>query len=194
MAKGGSSAAARLAAAEHQRQVVALRIRGTSFQMIGKQIGISKVAAFKLYKRALKTTPKADLEELRKLEAERIADLRQRLWIDLAGKPDPDDPTRIIRPEGETLATLINAAVRLSRHEAMVLGLDAPAKNEIVASVMGRTLDDEELARQWDRLTFEEQDHFMRLLAKLQGRWVEPPSSSIETTAMPASEEGDNND
>ena len=79
--------------------------------------------------------------------------LRQRLWADLAGKADSKDPTRIIRPEGEALATLINAAVRLSRHEAMVLGLVAPAKNEIVASVVGRTLDYEELGAQWDRLT-----------------------------------------
>jgi hypothetical protein len=43
---------------------------------------------------------------------------------------------------------------------------------------------------QWDRLTQEEQDHLMRLLAKLQGRWVEPQPSSIETTAMPVTKKG----
>jgi hypothetical protein len=167
-----------------------MRIRGVPFEAIGRQLGFSKVAAHKHYKNALKATPKADIEELRKLEAERIADLRQRIWTDLAGKPDPDDPTKIIRPEGETLATLVNAAIRLSRHEAMVLGLDAPTKNEILASVGGHTVDYEQLGEQWDRLTAEEQDQFMRLLAKLQGRWVEPQLSSIETTATPGPEGG----
>jgi hypothetical protein len=190
MAKGGSSPEARIAAAEHQRQVVLMRIRGIPFEAIGRQLGFSKVAAYKHYKRALEATPKADIEELRKLEAERIADLRQRIWTGLAGKPDPDDPTKTIRPEGETLATLVNAAIRLSRHEAMVFGLDTAMKNELVASFVGRTLSDEELARQWDRLTLEEQEHFMQLLAKLQGRWVEPRPSSIETTATPAPEGG----
>jgi hypothetical protein len=190
MLKGGSSPEARIKAAEHRRQVVLMRIRGLPFEAIGRQLGFSKVAAYNHYKKAVETTPKADIEELRKLEAERIADLRQRLWTDLAGKPDPNDPKKTIRPEGETLATLVNAAIRLSRHEAMVFGLDTASKNELVASVVGQTLSDEELARQWDRLTLEEQDHFMRLLAKLQGRWVEPQPSSIETTATPVGEGG----
>jgi transposase len=190
MPKGGSSAAARIAAAERRRQVVALRIRGLPYQTIGKQLGISKNAAYKHFKSALKEIPKADREELRKLEAERIADLRQRLWGDLAGKPDPNDQNKMIRPEGETLATLVNAAIRLSRHEAMISGLDAPTKSEVLASMVGGTLDYEKLGEQWDRLTQEEQDHLMRLLAKLQGRWVEPQPSSIETTAMPVTKKG----
>ena len=190
MAKGGSSPEARIAAAERQRQVVQMRIRGVPFEAIGKQLGISGVAAHKLYKKAMNKTPKADIEELRKLEAERIADLRHRGWTDLAGKPDPNDPSRTIRPTGETLATLINAMVRLSRHESMLFGMDAPSKAEVMSVAMGRTVSDEELARQWDRLTLEEQDQFLRLLAKLQGRWVEPQPSSIETTATPVAEGG----
>lgn len=190
MAEGGSSLQARIAAAEHQRQVVLMRIRGVPYEAIGRQLGISKVAAFKLCQKALNTTPKANIEEMRKLEAERIADLRQRVWTDLAGKPDPNDPSRTIRPTGETLATLVNAAVRLSRHESMVFGMDAPSKAEVMSVAVGRTVSDEELARQWDRLTLEEQDQFMRLLAKLQGRWVESQPSSIETTATPVAEGG----
>jgi len=190
MAKGGRSPEARIKAAEHQRQVVLLRIRGIPFETIGRQLGFSKVAAHKHYKSALKATPKADIEELRKLEMERIADLRQRIWAELAGKPDPNDPTKTIRPEGEALAALINAAIRLSRHEAMVTGLDAPAKNDVVATVVGRTLNDEEMGRQWERLTLDEQDQLMQLLAKAQGRWVEPQPSSIETTATPVPKGG----
>jgi hypothetical protein len=36
--------------------------------------------------------PKAAVNEMRKLEAERIADLRQLIWSELAGRPDPADP------------------------------------------------------------------------------------------------------
>jgi hypothetical protein len=43
-----------------------------------------------------------------------------------------------------------------------------------------------ELDIQLARLTPEEQNEFMRLMAKMQGRWVEPPAieddGSIETT------------
>ena len=63
-----------MAAAERQRQVVLRRIRGVTFEAIGKQLGIARPSAFKLYKKALKLTPKANVEEMRKLEAERIAD------------------------------------------------------------------------------------------------------------------------
>jgi hypothetical protein len=51
-------------AAEHQRQVVLLRIRGIAFEAIGKQLGITKQGAHKLYQQALHLTPKADIEEL----------------------------------------------------------------------------------------------------------------------------------
>ena len=67
MAKGGNTQEARLAAAERQRQVVLRRIRGVTFEAIGKQLGIARPSAFKLYKKALKLTPKADVEEMRKL-------------------------------------------------------------------------------------------------------------------------------
>jgi hypothetical protein len=40
---------------------------------------------------------------MRELEAERIADLRQRLWSRLAGRPDPNDPTKTIQPDNEDL-------------------------------------------------------------------------------------------
>lgn len=71
-----------MASAERQRQVILLRIRGIAFDAIGKQIGITKQSAYALFKKALKLVPKADVEELRKLEAERIAD---------AGTPDRSD-------------------------------------------------------------------------------------------------------
>jgi len=188
MAKVGKTPEARRLAAEHQQQVIMLRIRGLSFSEIGRQVGVTKQASFLLYKKALKLIPKADLEELRKLEAERIVDLRKRVWADLAGKQDPSDPAKIIRPEGQTLATLVNAANRLSRHEAMVFGLDAPTKTEaMVGALSGQAISDEELDIRLARLTPDERTEFMRLTAKMEERWVEPPAIddqgvTVETT------------
>jgi hypothetical protein len=58
----------------------------------------------------------------------------------------------------------------------------------VVSAVVGQPVSDEELDRQLARLTQEETDTFMMLLAKLQGRWVEPPviedqGVSVEATA-----------
>jgi hypothetical protein len=55
-----------LARQDFQRPERKLRIRGVSFGAIGKQLGLSKNAAFKLYKKALKQVPEAELKELRK--------------------------------------------------------------------------------------------------------------------------------
>ena len=195
MARGGdhTSNAATVAARERERQVVQLYARGANFVAIGRQLGVDESTARKAFNRAVKRIPKADVETLRKLETERIADLRQRLWNDLAGKADPADPKKTLRPEGETLATLINAALRIARHEAMVFGLDAPSKSEVVGSISGnQAMTPEELDVQLARLTSDEQDTFMMLLAKMQGRWVDPPAiddqGSVETTATPITE------
>lgn len=127
-----------MASAERQRQVILLRIRGIAFDAIGKQIGITKQSAYALYKKALKLVPKADVEELRKLEAERIADIRQRLWGRLAGRPDPKDPTKTLQPTTEEMVALMGQAIRLSRHEAMLFGMDEPTKAQIVGAVVGQ--------------------------------------------------------
>jgi hypothetical protein len=190
MARRGANPEAQLLAAERQRQVVQLRLRGLSFESIGKQLGgISKQAAHKLCKTALRLIPKPDVEELLKLEVERIADLRSRIWSRLAGRPDPNDPTKMIQPNNEELVALVNQAIRLGRHEALLLGLDPPSKAAVVPAVVGRLISDEDLDRQLARLTPDEQDALMILAAKMQGRWVEPPS--IETTATTVAPNGD---
>ena len=93
-----------------------LRLRGIAFEANGKQLGMTKQAAHLLYKKALKLTPKADVEEMRKLEAEPIADLRQRLWSRLAGRPDPNDPTKTIPPTNDELVALVGQVIRLTQH------------------------------------------------------------------------------
>jgi hypothetical protein len=184
-----SDPASRILAAERQRQVVLLRIRGIDFTTIGKQIGITKQSTRSLYQKALNLIPKADLEEMRKLEGERIADLRQRVWSELAGRPGKDGQT--VKPEPDLVVDLIDKALKISRHEAMVFGLDAPTKAQVLSAAVGQSVSDQELDVQLARLTPEEQDTFMMLLQKLQGRWVQPPAieeGSIETTAAPVTQ------
>jgi len=171
-----------------------LRIRGIAFDAIGKQIGITKQAAYVLYKKALKLVPKADIDELRKLESERIADIRQRIWGRLAGRPDPNDPTKTIPPTTDEMVALINRAIQLSRHEAMLFGMDEPTKAQIVSAVVGQEVDEEEFKIRMARLMPAEKDLFMKLIAKLEGRWLEPIAiddpGTIETTATTAQSNG----
>jgi hypothetical protein len=73
----------------------------------------------------------------------------------------------------------------------MVFGLDAPTKAQVLSAAVGQSVSDQELDVQLARLTPEEQDTFMMLLQKLQGRWVQPPAieeGSIETTAAPVTQ------
>src|SRR5580700_2718967 len=113
MARPGASPEVRQRAAERQRQVLQLRLRGLSFDAIGKQLGCSQQIAFKVYRKALRAIVHPAVGELRKLEAERIADLRQRIWSELAGRPDPKNPSQTIRPDPGTIADLTRTAIRL---------------------------------------------------------------------------------
>jgi hypothetical protein len=133
MARPGASPEVRQRAAERQRQVLQLRLRGLSFDAIGKQLGCSQQIAFKVYRKALRAIVHPAVDELRKLEAERIADLRQRIWSELAGRPDPVDSQKTIRPDPGTVVALIGQAIKLARHEAAIFGMvvqpDAPPVN-----------------------------------------------------------------
>jgi hypothetical protein len=153
----------------HQRQIHLSRRKIDNCSCLdsgGRDLG----SAHALYKKALKLTPKAEVEEMRKLEAERIADLRQRLWSRLAGRPDPADPTKTIQPTNDELVALVGQVIRLARHEAMVFGLDAPAKMEVAAGLLGASpLDREEIDIRLARLTPQERDTFMMLIAKMDG-------------------------
>jgi hypothetical protein len=68
----------------------------------------------------------------------------------------------------------------------MVFGLDEPANSESVAEMIGQPISDEEMDIRLARLTYDEQQLFLKLCAKLEGRWVEAPAieeGSVETTA-----------
>ena len=194
MAGGGNrrSREAIVATHERERQVVQAYIRGMTWLEIGRQLGMSDRGAQKAFDRAVKRIPPKDVELLRKLQSERMTDARRRLYLELSGREaevqDPENPGRskkiIIRPEVGEVAMLIGRLQDIDDREADLYGLRALAKVKAVSTFVDQTMTDEELDHQWGRLNEEEQDLFMTLLQKLQGRWVEP-LPSIETTAAP---------
>ena len=153
----------------------------TSYKSVGNW-GLPHATVRSAYHRAVKRMPKADVAAIRKLEAERIADLRQRIWAELAGRPDPNNPTQTIRPAPEPrVVDLVDKAIKIARHEAMMFGADGPTRSQTVLAFMGQAISDEELERQSARLTPDEQRTFLMLLQKLQGTWVEPPNIENRT-------------
>ena len=177
-----------MAARERERNVVELCLRGATFEQIGRQLNMDRSTAYKAWDRALKRLPKADVEALRKAQSERLQRMRGKVWTEIAGRADPRDPTKVVAPSPELLNDLIGTALRIEAREAALHGLDAPAKQQVLAATatFSQPISDEELDRQLARLTEEERETFMMLLQKLQGRWVEPPPPpSIETTASP---------
>ncbi len=126
---------------------------------------------------------------MRKVQGERLQRMRGKVWSEMAGRADPGDPTKVIAPSPEMLNNLIGTALKIETREATLFGLDAPTKSAVEPVFTGHAVDEEEMARQWDRLTNEEQEFLMMLLQKLQGRLVEPlpaiENGSIETTGAP---------
>ena len=188
MPRGGgdhSSRSATFAARERERNVVELCLRGATFEQSADNSTIDRSTAYKAWQRALKRLPSADVETLRKTQSERLQRMRGKVWTEIAGRADPNNPSKVIAPSPELLNDLIGTALRLEAREARLFGLDAPTKQQIAAApvAFAQPMSDEEAERQWARLTPEEQDQFMVLLQKMQGRWVEPrPTDTIEVS------------
>jgi len=204
MAGGGNrrSREAIVAAHERERQVLQLFLRGLTWVEIARQIGLTgESGARAAFDRAVKRIPAKDVELLRKLQSERLNDARRRVYSELAGRqeqlPDPEHPgltkTITVRPTIEEVYAGVDRIVRIEIREAKLYGLDAPKKSEVMAAVTGQPISDEELDIQLARLTSAERETFMMLVAKLQGRWVEPPAieeGSVETTATAVQSNG----
>jgi hypothetical protein len=190
-----------VAARERERQVVQLVIRGLTWGEIARQLGMGdESTARKAFNRAIKRFPPADVELLRKLQSERLNDARRRVYTELAGRqePDPANPgqMRTIRPTIDEVYNGVDRIVRIEIREANLYGLDAPKKSDILSTVMGQEVSDEVLDEQLARLTAAERQTFMMLVAKMQGRFVEPPAiqdqgTTVETTASAVKDEGD---
>ena len=183
-------------ARERERQVLQLFLRGLAWVEIGRQLGMTSMGAIKAFDRATRRIPSKDAEMLRKLQSERLNDARRRVYSELAGRteqvPDPEHPgqtkTVTTRPTVEQVYAGVDRIVKIEIREANLYGLDAPKKSEVLAAVTGQVVSDEELDAWLGRLTPEERETFMMLIAKAQGRWVAPPAIedqgvTVETTA-----------
>jgi AraC-like DNA-binding protein len=180
-----------LQARERERQVLQLFVRGLSWVEIAKQLGFAHDSGARhAFDRAAKRFPKKDAELATSIQRERLNDARRRVYTELAGRqePDPDNPgqMRTVRLSPDEVFRGVDRIVRIEEREATLLGLDAPRKSEVIGALIGQPISDEEMDIQLGRLTQEERDTLMMLVAKMQGRWVEPPAideGSVETTA-----------
>jgi hypothetical protein len=110
LAKHGKTDAMR---EEQKAKVWALRKAGASFEVISKQIGCARNTAVDLYNAVIEDlVPVAEVDELRRVEAERIDELRMGLWQAARA--------------GDTKA--VTTWLRLTERYAMMLGLDMPQK------------------------------------------------------------------
>jgi hypothetical protein len=136
--------------------------------------------------------PPKDANLLRTLQSERFADYRKRLFTELAGREKVDPSTKeklTVRPKIEEVEALVGRLAAIDRQEVELYGLNAPKKAEAFPTVTGQAVSDEEIDVWLGRLTPQERETFMMLLAKAQGRWVEQPNIedqgvSVETTAV----------
>jgi hypothetical protein len=145
-----SDPASVLQARERERQVLQLFLRGLSWVEIAKQLGFAKESGARhAFDRAAKRFPKKDLELAINLSKERLNDARRRVYTELAGRqePDPDNPgqMRTVRLSPDEVFRGVDRIVRIEEREATLLGLDAPRKSEILGTLVGQPITDEEM-------------------------------------------------
>ena len=112
----------RLAAAERQRQALALRSGGASFDQIAKSLGFAnRSGAYLAVMAALRRVPEPEVKSYRALNLERLNTMRLRYWTRLqaAGGLAPGD------------LELMRMELAIQQQEARYLGLDAPVKTEL---------------------------------------------------------------
>ena len=106
----------RLAAAERQRQALALRTGGASFAQIAVALGFkSAPGAYYAVEAALKRVPAVEAHAHRALNLERLNTMRLQYW------------QRVLAGDLEAMEMELKTQAR----EAKYLGLDAPVKQEV---------------------------------------------------------------
>lgn len=125
-------------AKEREKQVLALRKAGFSYEVIGKQVGLSRAGAYKAVKRHME---KIDAEctdladDVRQLELQRLDEITSTIW-----------PYVI---QGQT--QYIDRILKVMDRRARYLGIDAPEKQEIRQEVVEGDSALSELARRLDK-------------------------------------------
>jgi hypothetical protein len=119
------SSVATLRAAERERQVLELRLRGAPFEDIAAQLGFSISGAFRAYQRALGRTPESPLALKRKEHQQRLDRIRTRLCAKFGATSSAKE-----------LAQLSREIVRVDDREAKLLGLDTQRRSYTFAETV----------------------------------------------------------
>lgn len=150
-------------------QAAHLRAQGWTYDVIGRELGLSKSGAFRAVQRVLRTIQVEAADELRKIEGHRLQQALAKAF-EVMNAPHP------VVSNGRKFDELLDAApilgaIREIRHLSesirRLYGLDAPTKAEV---------------RVTDDLTAEIQ----QLAAELAGADRVPPDRSEEAAAGPA--------
>lgn len=105
----------RVAAAQHERDAVAMRLAGATFRQIGEKIGVHESSAAKMVKRVMARTRAVadeDAEELRRVESERLDAMQLAVWPQAT--------------KGHLGA--VDRVLRIMQRRASLFGLDAPPR------------------------------------------------------------------
>ena len=129
----------RIDAAERDAKALELRKDGLTYTQIAERLGMSRSTAHKYVTRGLHRTRQEPADELRRLEAERLnqlwaeamAVLRRRHVVVQSGKVVKDDDGQPIPDDGPVLQAT-TTLLRVMERRARLLGLDAPAKHEVL--------------------------------------------------------------
>lgn len=108
-----------LAIQQRREQALALRIQGLGYRQIGEALGVSRHTAYTDVSEALADIPKANAEELRRLELARLEEA-QRVLDEIIR--DPNSSRAEVRKTVETM-------VRVSERRSNLLGLNAPTRS-----------------------------------------------------------------
>lgn len=118
MTANPQSTATAAEAAGRARQALQLRINGATFTAIAETLDVSPSTAHKYVARALADIPRAEADELRTLECQRLDALQRAHWeMALAGD-----------------AAATDRVIRIIDRRAKLLGLDAPQQVEIAGA------------------------------------------------------------
>lgn len=118
---------------EREAEVLKLRRGGLTFDMIAERVGYKDASgAHQAYVRACKRIIASDVDELRKVEADRLDMAQAALW------------SKVL--QGDVPA--VNSLMRIMERRAKLFGLDMPFKQQIeVTNYDGGTEIDRELQR-----------------------------------------------
>lgn len=124
--------------AQHRRaEVMRLRRTGMTFEEIGTELGISKQAAWTLYKKTLASIPALEVSEYRAEQAERLDALLARANEVLAAEHITVQHGRVVERDGKPLPDhgpildAIKAVLDIEARRAKLLGLDTPVKQSV---------------------------------------------------------------